>query len=333
MIVPINARDFRRQAPRIHRHNMVEMARRHPGVTRQEIAGKLGISLSLVNTYAASLFEAGWLQVREKRGRKSAGRKSEALSVRGDKTLLLCVWVHALGMSATRFDFAGTEQGRMDRAWTFPSNQAEFLSMLTSSLTALAEWAAKPRRACQIALCLDGSVVSDYSMVFEVHGIPQWAPLSLDNILKRIFKHPPSVVSRTTVLLNQYCIGHSRPDFMLLKLEGAVGMGVVRANETFRGSIGSAGPLSHLSLDPKGPRCLCGSHGCLEAISDPGQRWEHVRPFWTKLAREYKAKHTVVVAGLPDRKQGPLEFWRPDNQEIMQGIFHYAAQKAIESGV
>jgi glucokinase len=46
-----------------------------------------------------------------------------------------------------------------------------------------------------------------------------------------------------------------------------VGGGVVCAGELLLGAHGAAAELGHVILDPEGPLCGCGSHGCLEAYA------------------------------------------------------------------
>ena len=46
-----------------------------------------------------------------------------------------------------------------------------------------------------------------------------------------------------------------------------VGGGVVCGGKLLLGAHGAAAELGHIVLDPKGPACGCGAHGCLEAYS------------------------------------------------------------------
>ena len=49
-----------------------------------------------------------------------------------------------------------------------------------------------------------------------------------------------------------------------------VGCGLVVHGRVVSGAHGVAGEIGHLSIDPLGPPCYCGNHGCVEAIAaDP----------------------------------------------------------------
>jgi predicted NBD/HSP70 family sugar kinase len=51
-----------------------------------------------------------------------------------------------------------------------------------------------------------------------------------------------------------------------MTLEHGIGMGLVINGQLFRGDKGIAGEVGHLTVDPQGPVCRCGRHGCLEAL-------------------------------------------------------------------
>jgi predicted NBD/HSP70 family sugar kinase len=53
-------------------------------------------------------------------------------------------------------------------------------------------------------------------------------------------------------------------DFALVSAEVGVGAGIVVGGRLFSGATGAAGELGHLTIDPDGPLCGCGSRGCLE---------------------------------------------------------------------
>lgn len=46
-----------------------------------------------------------------------------------------------------------------------------------------------------------------------------------------------------------------------------IGAGLVLNGAIYRGEIGSAGEIGHLTIDEGGPLCNCGSYGCLEAVA------------------------------------------------------------------
>ncbi len=54
--------------------------------------------------------------------------------------------------------------------------------------------------------------------------------------------------------------------YVLLASTG-IGAGLISEGSVFRGEIGSAGEIGHLTIDEDGPVCRCGSFGCLESMA------------------------------------------------------------------
>src|SRR4051812_32057174 len=61
-------------------------------------------------------------------------------------------------------------------------------------------------------------------------------------------------------------IARSASDFLLVKIGTGIGCGIVVQRHLYRGADGCAGDIGHSRLEPNGPVCACGNHGCLEAF-------------------------------------------------------------------
>jgi glucokinase len=78
---------------------------------------------------------------------------------------------------------------------------------------------------------------------------------------------------------------------VLLTLGTGVGGAVMAEGKFLRGVGGVAGHLGHVTVNPDGPVCICGNHGCLEA-------------FFSADAIEseaYRAVHSGCVSALTDK--------------------------------
>ena len=53
---------------------------------------------------------------------------------------------------------------------------------------------------------------------------------------------------------------------LMLTLGTGVGGAVVADGKLLGGANGAAGHVGHLTMDPRGPVCICGNHGCLETL-------------------------------------------------------------------
>lgn len=91
--------------------------------------------------------------------------------------------------------------------------------------------------------------------------------------------------------LGEQWLGSARgaDDMLLLTLGTGIGGGLILHGELYAGA-GMAGEVGHVVIDPDGPRCGCGSRGCLET-----------------LASATAAKRRALELGLPREKPGDLK--------------------------
>lgn len=66
---------------------------------------------------------------------------------------------------------------------------------------------------------------------------------------------------------SRYGRGRGLSDFAYLKIGTGIGGGIIINGQIYRGFGGSAGEFGHVIIDPDGPVCGCGNHGCLEAVA------------------------------------------------------------------
>lgn len=59
--------------------------------------------------------------------------------------------------------------------------------------------------------------------------------------------------------------GQDLRSFVHLRLMDGVGGSLITGGTIHDGAHGAAGEFGHLTIDPSGPECRCGKHGCLEA--------------------------------------------------------------------
>ncbi|MGH1562952.1 ROK family protein [Mumia sp. DW29H23] len=69
-----------------------------------------------------------------------------------------------------------------------------------------------------------------------------------------------------------------------LKVSSGIGCGLVLDGHLYRGGLGTAGELGHVTLDETGPLCRCGSRGCLEAYAGGSGLVEQLRGRMPDLA-------------------------------------------------
>lgn len=62
-------------------------------------------------------------------------------------------------------------------------------------------------------------------------------------------------------------LGEPYPNMVLVTVGTGIGGGLVFDGAIYRGPTGMGAELGHIILNPDGPRCGCGNHGCFEAYA------------------------------------------------------------------
>ncbi|MEU3646794.1 ROK family transcriptional regulator [Lentzea sp. NPDC034063] len=74
-----------------------------------------------------------------------------------------------------------------------------------------------------------------------------------------------------------YGQGRDRETMLFVKSSAGIGAGLIIGRNIIRGRHGLAGEIGHLTMDPLGVVCRCGSRGCLETLVGGARLIEQVR--------------------------------------------------------
>jgi glucokinase len=66
---------------------------------------------------------------------------------------------------------------------------------------------------------------------------------------------------------NAFGAGRGTQHMLYITVSTGVGAGIIVDGRLYGGAKGSAGEIGHTIVDPSGPPCGCGGHGCLESLS------------------------------------------------------------------
>lgn len=113
-----------------------------------------------------------------------------------------------------------------------------------------------------------GSVDLDGGTVKYPPNFPGWAVVRLGDALGKEFGLHIEVdndANAAAVGEAKFGAGVGHKDFIMVTLGTGVGGGLILGGKLFRGPLGGAGELGHMTIDYNGPLCNCGNRGCVEA--------------------------------------------------------------------
>lgn len=188
--------------------------------------------------------------------------------------------VAAIGMEVTTsrlvarlVDLSGTLLvERVETVDLVDSRPAPALRRLGRMLTGLRSAAPRGTTLAGAALALPGLVGTDPDGRRRLLSAPNlgWADVVPAELLPGAAGEAPLWVGNEASMAAQAVArdrpGHAGPhrDFLYVSSEVGIGGAVVLDGATLPGRHGWAGEIGHVSVEPDGPPCRCGSTGCLE---------------------------------------------------------------------
>lgn len=135
-----------------------------------------------------------------------------------------------------------------------------------------------------------------------IHEAPNlgWRDVPLGRLLTERYSVPVLLDNDANLAAlgeKRYGAGRDAGDLVYITVSTGVGAGIIINNKIHHGHSDAAGEIGHISVDPDGPECGCGSIGCLETLASG-----------TALARQ--AKELVASGsgqGILERAGGAID--------------------------
>jgi glucokinase len=133
----------------------------------------------------------------------------------------------------------------------------------------------RPEAIAGVGIGSPGKVDSNAGIVYEAVNLGWKEVHLLDEISGRIGTDLPIWVQKDTNLnaLGEYYFGACQgcDDFIYMGVGSGLGAGIISDGHLITGGDWYAADVGHLSVNPEGPLCVCGGHGCAELVaSGPG---------------------------------------------------------------
>jgi glucokinase len=114
-----------------------------------------------------------------------------------------------------------------------------------------------------------GQVDYKNGMIYNLTNVKGWKRVPLRGILREVLGFPVFVDNDgNTAALGEMQWGAAKGyrNIICLTLGSGVGGGIIIDGNVYRGRAYSAGEVGHICIDKTGPKCGCGSNGCLESF-------------------------------------------------------------------
>jgi predicted NBD/HSP70 family sugar kinase len=280
--------------------------------SRAQLAESTGLTRAAAGSLVGELIDAGLVRERGVSLDGRVGRPSTALVVndRGPCGLGLEIGVEHLGACVVDLRHEVRVRIRRPAPGRGRTPRAMLGSLAELARGALAEAAGHGLEPAGIAVAVPG-LVAKTGVVAHAPNLG-WREVDVAAELSPLLPEPlrgvPVEVENEANLgaLAELWHGAVGRDFVHISAQAGIGGALVAGGTLLRGRRGFAGELGHVPVQPDGPACPCGSHGCLEQYAGeeavlracglhdvPGDRV-------SLLAAEAAAGHAQVARALED---------------------------------
>jgi predicted NBD/HSP70 family sugar kinase len=276
-----NVRDLRRN----NRGLVLQILREHGPMHRAELARRSGLSRSAMSGIVLDLLNENVLMPVVPRTGTAVGRGGELLTFASGNGLLagidyslgaVCVVVTDLSHAVV-----GEQIRQLEAGAEWPERLDQGIFALGEVLAGCAPHGGTLRG---VGLGIPDPVDLQSGTIGHARSGPTWTGARARQVLSEQVG-VPVVLDNTSHLaaLAEVIWGSAAgvQNMIYVKMSHGVGAGFLINGEIYRGSIGAAGELGHVSIDDNGPACPCGNRGCLELYVGGTALLELLKPGWS----------------------------------------------------
>jgi N-acetylglucosamine repressor len=255
----------------INRSSVLNTIRIHGPISRKEITKYTSLSAATITGITAELIDED-LVFEKETGDSSGGRRPILLALNKQSRYMIGVKLSIDHITAALTDLEATVLNK--RTVQLPSHDLQFTVEALGQVVAdlIADQAVSKDKILGVGIGLAGIVDAEKG-VLRHSPIYGWRNVPLVSLLQKLIDVPiflDNDVNTFTLTEKWFGLGSGIDNFLIVTVGRGVGMGMVMNGSLYQGSRGGAGELGHTVIDPSGPLCVCGKHGCLEAYaSDP----------------------------------------------------------------
>ncbi|WP_291884172.1 ROK family transcriptional regulator [Cellulomonas sp.] len=237
----------------------------HGAMPRSELAERLGLSRPTMTRLTRGLVDAGVLVEAETELRTALGRPSELLRVVPEAGHFLGVKLTGDHLYAVVTDLTATVVDALDE----PLTSTDVASVLAQTVAAVERLRGRRPRVMALGVTLAGSLTrADGPAVVVKSAFLRWADVPLEQLLVDATGLPTVVendVQALTAAEHWFGAGAGLDSLAVVTVGAGIGCGIVVHGRLVRGAHGLPGQLGHVRVDPTGPLCGLGHHGCAAA--------------------------------------------------------------------
>ncbi|MGI6030670.1 MAG: ROK family transcriptional regulator [Eubacteriales bacterium] len=255
---------------------ILHIIRENKNISRAHVSKISGLTPATVTNITCELIGMGLVSEAE-RGVSKGGRKPVLLRIVEDAYHVIGVYIGSRMIQLVLADLSGRLLERRDIACPIGLGPEEALGKVVDAIRETLRHSEK--RIIGIGVGVHGLVRRDEGIAVLSPNLG-WENVRIKDLLESEFGLPVMVdndVHAMTIGERLAGMARSSEDFVLLYVGSGIGGSIVMGNQLYAGATGAAGEFGHTTVQPDGPLCSCGNHGCLQALASEGAMLERYK--------------------------------------------------------
>jgi len=121
-----------------------------------------------------------------------------------------------------------------------------------------------------VAIAAAGILDTARGVVTTSPNLPRWRNVHLRDIVAERLNVATCLVNDASAAAlgeHRFGVGKGLANLIYLTVSTGIGGGIIVDGKLYEGTDGCAGELGHMIIEATGPKCNCGSYGCLEVLA------------------------------------------------------------------